>query len=108
MDKFDFKTKDEYLKWRAEWKVEYKELSKEIRRLKNARKEFVWKYRPKGNDTMKRRTKVGPNPNYDSSVGWEIWSGKGKATYALELLKEAKIEAGKQRAERLVDELEAA
>lgn len=108
MTSFEFETREEYLKWRAEWKAEYKELSKEIRRLKNARKQFIWKYRPKDNDTMKRRTKVGPNPNYDDSVGWKVWSKKREATRALELLKEAKVEAGRQRAKRLVRELEAA
>lgn len=104
MTTFNFKSKEEYLKWRAEWKAEYKETSREIRRLKNARKQFSWKYRPKGNDTMKRRTKIGPNPNYDPSVGWEVWTEKCKATSALDLLKIAKVEAGKQRAKRLAEE----
>ena len=41
MAKFDFKSREEYLKWRAEWKAEYKELSREIRQLKCARKEYT-------------------------------------------------------------------
>ncbi len=101
MTTFDFKTKEQYLKWRAEWKAEYKELSKEIRRIKNARKEYKWTYRAKGNTTSQRRTKVGENPNYDSSASWRVWSEKWKATRALETLKEAKVEAGRQRAARL-------
>ena len=108
MTSFDFETREEYLEWRTDWKAEYKGLSKEIRRLKNSRKEFIWKYRPKGNDTMKRRTKVGSNPDYNSSADWKVYCEKNKATRMLKLLKEAKIEAGRQRAKRLVHELEAA
>lgn len=101
MTTFTFKTREEYLKWRAEWKTEYKELSKEIRRLKNARKEFKWTYRAKGDTASQKRTKIGPNPDYDSSASWMVWPKKWKATKALETLKEAKIEAGLQRAARL-------
>ena len=101
MTEFTFKTRVEYLKWRAEWKAEYKELSKEIRRIKNARKEYKWTYRAKGDDTSQKRTKAGANPDYDSSASWKVWPQKWKATRALETLKEAKAEAGRQRAARL-------
>ena len=98
---FTFKTREEYLKWREEWKAEYKERSKEIRRLKNARKEYKWTYRAKGDDTSPRRIKAGVNPDYDSSASWKVWPQKWKATRALETLKAAKAEAGRQRAARL-------
>lgn len=101
MTTFTFKTREEYLKWRAEWKAEYKELSNEIRQLKSARKEFKWTYRAKGDTTSQKRTKIGENPNYDSSACWMVSSRKNEATRALETLKAAKIEAGRQRAARL-------
>lgn len=108
MTNFDFKTREEYLKWRAEWKAEYKELSRKIRQLKCARKEYIWKYRSRDDNISKRRTKIGHNPNYDSSASWRAILQGYQATKMLELLKEAKIEAGKQRAARLAAEMEAA
>ena len=108
MTTFNFKTREEYLNWRAEWKAEYKELSRAIRELKCARKEYIWKYRPKDDNASKRRTKIGPNPNYSSSASWKAASKSYRATNMLETLKEAKIEAGKQRAARLAIESEAA
>lgn len=103
-----FKTREEYLAYRKEWKGKYKDLSKDIRELKNQRKQFKWEYRTKGDTTSKRRTKVGKNPSYDSSAGWRVFELKYTATSMLEELAEAKIEAGKQRAARLVDEKVAA
>lgn len=55
----------EYLDWRKEWRLQYKELSKEIREIKKSRKQFRYEYRPKDNTAMKRRWKIGPNPSYD-------------------------------------------
>lgn len=108
MTTFTFKTREEYLAYRATWKGKYKDLSKDIRELKNQRKRFKWEYRAKGDTASKRRTKVGENPNYDSSAGWRVFELKYVATSMLEELAEAKIEAGKQRAARLVDEKVAA
>lgn len=103
-----FKTKDEYLAYRTEWKEKYKELSKDIREMKNQRKQFKWKYRAKGDTGSKRRIKIGDNPNYDSSAGWKAWELKYVATIMLEELAESKIEAGKQRDARLNNDKEAA
>lgn len=103
----NFKTREEYLKWRAEWKAEYKELSRKIRELKYARKEYIWKYRAKDQNTVKRRTKLGVNPNYDYSASWKIPDLKYQATGMLEDLKQAKIQAGLQRSQRLAEETEA-
>lgn len=105
---FNFSSKEEYLEQRAEWKAEYKALSKEIRELKRARKQFKWEYRPKGNDTMKRKTKVGENPDYNSSASWMAASRKHAARNLLEVLREAKEEAGLQRQARLEAEHEMA
>lgn len=64
MTQFTFTDRETYLKWVEEWKDRYKELSREIREIKSGRKEFQWSYRPKGDTAMKRKTKIGPNPNY--------------------------------------------
>ncbi len=104
----NFKTREEYLEWRKEWKAEYKELSKEIRELKNARKEFIWKYRPKELTMVKRRKKVGPNPNYSRSAHWRVWDRKYEARAMLDLLKQAKVKSGQQRAARVALEMEMA
>jgi len=101
MTTFNFTSREEYLKWRAEWKAEYKELSKEILRLKNARKEYKWTYRSKSDTTSQRRTKIGANPDYNGSACWQVWPLKWKATAMLKTLKEAKMEAGRQRTARL-------
>lgn len=104
MTTFTFKTREEYLKYRKEWKEKYGALSRDIREMKNQRKQFKWEYRAKGDTTSKRRIKIGDNPNYDSSAGWRVFDLKYTATIMLEELIEAKIEAGKQRAARLVND----
>jgi len=106
--KFNFTTREEYLEQRAEWKIVYKALSQEIRELKRGRKQFKWEYRPKGNDTLPRKTKVGPNPDYNSSASWMAASRKHAARNLLEVLREAKEEAGRQRQLRLETEHEMA
>ena len=101
MSELTFKTREEYLEYRAEWKKAYKELSKEIRKAKSCRKEYQWKYREKGDTTSKRRTKIGSNPDYDSYAGGRAAYLKIKAKRMLDELVEAKIRAGEQRAARL-------
>jgi len=108
MTTFTFKTREEYLAYRAAWKANYKALSKDIRNLKNQRKEYIWEYRAKGDTASKRRTKIGNNPNYNASAGYDVFELKYSATAMLEELAEAKIEAGKQREMRLADIKEAA
>lgn len=108
MTTFTFKTREEYLAYRAEWKARYKDISQEIRDMKNKRKQFKWEYRVKGDTTSQRRTKVGENPNYDYSAHWKIPMLKDRATVLLDELAEAKIESGKQRAARLAEEKKAA
>ncbi len=104
----NFKTREEYLKWRQEWKADYKDISQKIRELKNARKEFIWEYRPKELTMVKRRKKVGPNPNHSWSAAWKAQEAKYEARAMLEHLKKAKIKAGQQRAERFALEMEMA
>lgn len=103
-----FKTREEYLEWRKEWKADYKDISQKIRQLKKSRKKFIWKYRPKELTMVKRRRKVGPNPDYDYSAAWKVQETKYEARGLLDLLKKAKVKAEQQRAERLVFEMETA
>ena len=90
MTTFTFKTREEYLAYRADWRARYKELSKEIRSLKNQRKQFKWEYRAKGDNTSQRKTKIGDNPNYDYSAHWRVLSLKAKAFELLEERRESK------------------
>ena len=108
MTTFTFKTREEYLAYRADWKSRYKHISREIRDMKNKRKQFKWEYRVKGDTTSQRRTKIGENPNYDYSAGWKAIELKYLANNLLDELAEAKIESGKQREARLAEEKEAA
>lgn len=108
MTTFTFKTREEYLAYRAEWKANYKALSKDIRDLKNQRKQFIWEYRTKGDTASQKRTKVGDNPNYNPNSGWKVMDLKYAATAMLEELAEAKVRAGKLREARLSEEKAAA
>lgn len=95
----NFNTKKEYLAWVKEWRTEYKALSEEIRNLKKQRKQFIWKYRPKDMTAMKRRTKVGPNLNYDSGANWRAAMKGETARRLMELRMESKILASEQMKE---------
>ena len=108
MTKLTFTTREEYLAYRAEWKVEYKILTKDSREAKGQRKQFKWEYRPKGDTSSKRKTKLGPNPNYDNYASSRVMSLRWKARNMLEELAEAKIMAGEQREVRLKLEAKAA
>ena len=115
MTGLNFKNKEEYLAYRAEWKAAYKKLSKDSREAKNKRKKFTWEYRPSFkevgvayNNSVKRKTKIGRNPNYDMHIGGTIYELKHEAVAMLERLAEAKIKAGKQMKVRLEDEKQAA
>jgi len=57
-------TKEEWKAYRANWKKEYKEISKKIRLYKNSFKPYLYEYREKGNMTSKKRRIIGDNPNY--------------------------------------------
>lgn len=97
----DFTNREEYLVWRADWKAQYKALSKEIRELKANRRQFTWAWRVQADNSSKKRVKVGDNPNYDSSADWKVSSKSADAFGMLELLADAKAEAGRQREESL-------
>ena len=98
---FEWASKEEYLEWRTNWRKAYKQLSKIIRELKGQRKKFKWEYRPKGNDTMKRRTKIGENPNHDYSADWYVGMYSSIARELMQVRMASKIEAGRQRNLRL-------
>lgn len=73
-DKFnEIKDKESYLKFRETWAKEYMILSAKIRTLKHNRKEYIWQYRKKGDNTSKRRTKIRANPNYDSMASYNAY-----------------------------------
>lgn len=104
MTKFNFKTREEYLAWRQEWKEKYAHISEGIRNARRARKKYTWQYRAKGDTTSKRRTKIGTNPYYDPNAQYRLQLLKGAATAHLEQLAKAKKVAAKQREERLMEE----
>ncbi len=108
MTKLTFKTREEYLAYRADWTAKYKQLTKDSREAKRNRKQFTWEYRPKGNDSMKRRTKTGDNPNQDSYACSRVMRFRWQAKNMLIELAEAKEMAGEQRKARLEAEQKAA
>ena len=99
-----FNSREEYLKYRAEWKVEYKRLSAEIRETKKQRKKFLWEYRDKGQNAIKRKTKIGPNPNYNSFSNIHVSDLRWMARNMMEELAESKVKAAEQRNARLAQE----
>lgn len=62
-----FANREEYVAWRSQWRIEYAELSAAIRKMKNARKEYL---RQRTSRTAKP-TKT-PNPNYHPEAGWRV------------------------------------
>ncbi len=94
---FEWSSKEEYLEWKATWRAAYKELSKAIRELKGQRKEFKYEYRPKGNNTMQRRTKIGENPNHDYSAAGYVRNYRAKAHELMQVRTDATAESIRQR-----------
>ncbi len=105
-------TRDQYLDWTKHWKAAYKQITLAIREFRKNRKEYIWKrlngpeagyYTPEGkwHQMTKKRVKVGPNPNYDSSANY--WSRQASflATSMLGIRAEAKA-AAKLRSEKKV------
>jgi hypothetical protein len=85
-------SKEEYLAWVKEWKAKYRELSGDISRLKGMRKKRKYKYcDPLLNldNTLKRRTVVGDNPNYDRAA----WMYVGRMHRFVQSLSYARREA---------------
>jgi len=93
-----FNSREEYLKYRAEWKVEYKRLSAEIRETKKQRKKFLWEYRDKGQNAIR------PNPNYNSFSNIHVSDLRWMARNMMEELAESKVKAAEQRNARLAQE----
>ncbi len=98
---FEWKSKEDYLEWRTNWRKAYKQISKTIREIKGQRKQFKWEYRPKGNNTMPRRTKIGENLNHDHSASWYVEMYRAKASELMKVREASKIKAGRQRELRL-------
>lgn len=108
MSDLTFTSKEEYLAYRAEWKAEYKQLTKDSREAKSQRKQYTWEYRAKDMNAVKRRTKTGDNPNYSIHAAEQVMRLRWKAKNMLIELAEAKVMAGEQRQARLEDEQKAA
>lgn len=104
MTEFKFNTREEYFACRDEWKAEYKQLTADIREAKSQRKQYTWEYRPEGNDSAKRRTKVGNNPKYDSYAGCRAAYLRVRARDMMAMLDAAKVTAREQRDARLKEE----
>jgi len=98
MFKMTVTDRESYLAFRAAWKKTYKNLSQEIRDLKRTRKQYTWKYRPRGDTGSPKKIKTGDNPIYEQYFrGWELYGLKDKATRMMTLLEEVKASRpGKQ------------
>jgi len=90
-------TKEQYLNWVNSWKVNYRELSDDIRKMKGMRKEYKYKYRDQSDKTSKHRTIVGDNPDYDEWACYYILYISGIAGRMLNARHYAKIESWKRK-----------
>jgi hypothetical protein len=97
----EFKDKESYFEFRKIWALEYIKLSAKIRTHKNMAKQYLWKYREKGNNSSKSKVKIGSNPNYDSLRSYNLVYLQPCATKMLELLDEAKQKSWKLKQEQL-------
>lgn len=99
----EFKTKEEYLAYRSEWKAEYKQLSQDIRDLKFCRN-FPMANRFDNPENVKRYREIEKRlfPSANQHVYWELESKRAQATGMLEQLKEAKMMANYQYLEQKV------
>jgi uncharacterized coiled-coil DUF342 family protein len=79
-------TTNEYKKTLDTWKADYKDLSKRIREMKAARKQYVWKGR-------RPRIQMGHNPNYDSIAQWRVETLRDEARRMMAKRIELKIQA---------------
>lgn len=106
VEEFQGGTREEYLAWVQNWKLAYRGLSRTIRELKAARKEFRYEYsNVRG---QKKRRKVGENSHYDSKACWYVLMFSDAATDMLDLRSEAKKVAAAEREKRLAEERAAA
>lgn len=94
---FTFTNKKEYMAYRSNWKAEYKELSQQIRDLKFCRA-FPTANRFEDPKNVERYREIEKRlfNNVNTSVEWTLYEKRNKATYMLEQLKEAKVEAQRQ------------
>ena len=87
----DFTNRETYLAWRAQWKANYKALSKEITEGKHALANAFRSNDPKSYLLQR-----------------ELLINRAAATSMLETLKEAKAKSAEMRAARLAEQKEAA
>jgi hypothetical protein len=94
-----FTNKDEYLTYRANWRIQYKQLTRDIRDLKFCRafphakrfEDYAGKNVERYREIEKR---LFNNPN--TCVEWKLIQYRAKATAMLEERKASKIEAQRQ------------
>lgn len=79
-------TTNEYKKEINAWKADYKDLSKSIREMKAARKQYVWAGK-------RPRRKIGDNPNYDSNAQWKVENLRDDARKMMAQRIELKLQA---------------
>ncbi len=96
-------SRESYLNWTRAWKAEYQSLSEEIRNIKQNRKKYIWEYRPKGTNAIKRKTILSENPNYNPNVIGLLAQKRAYANELLELRKEAKQIAAQQYLARMAE-----
>jgi len=84
----------EYLQWVTEWKQHYADLSTTIRAMWVSRKPYIYSYRPKGDDTTKRRIGRKPNPVYAGQVVYALVGLTTMANKMLRIRTHAKANAG--------------
>jgi hypothetical protein len=105
--KFTFTTREEYLTWRADWKARYFSTIKEIRTAALERREAERAFsracrglsdKPTAEESKERQMTA----NAQSSSRYKHRNLKAEATELLVERAESKLEAGRQRALRLV------
>lgn len=103
-DKKKITTREQYLDWTMHWKAAYKTISQAIREYRKTRKQYIWTrpngpeagyYTPEGkwHQMKKKRVKVGPNPNWDSSANYWARQASFLAVSLLGVRAEAKADA---------------
>lgn len=102
--------RDAYLAWVAKWKAQYRELSRDIADVKNKRKPYRYEYRAKGEGDkgVKRRTKIGDNPNYESGPSWNTAFALSHLRWAANHMLQARKDAKAAAAARCAEQREAA
>jgi hypothetical protein len=98
---FKFTDRDSYLAWRAEWKANYAELTRNIRSQKRGRKQFLRTYESTQTPQGRVRHLISKvaNPEFGNGSEWQLRGLRQDAYAELEILKEAKALSWKLKQE---------